>query len=291
MQAYSMNLLPSNPLTSLANNAVETAALIALKIPGVSTGAYAALQVATAPFPGLLKLSSTFYSKVLNDNSKTQLKEFIEKDELLGPYYKKFIIITLIMEAETADPVAFVKQNQDIAKHFLSLVGVTIDDNFDIETLKTRVNEKIGNIIQFIKGQKDKLYELLKKIPMAGGRTKRIKKRKTRRKGGTLNYLSQMKNKMNFKLWNLKNNEKYRDFNENLYYPNPANRFSLSGQDPKNLSLLGETPQPISWKKRVAKHCLRVGYDDREKCINDNCSPYNMNDPSCNRVIDENALN
>lgn len=192
-----MNLLPSNPLTSLANAAVETAALVALKIPGVSTAAYAALQVATAPFPGLLKLSSIFYSKVLNDNSKTQLKEFIEKDKLLGPYYKKFIIITLIMEAETGDPVAFVKQNQDIAKHFLSFVGVTIDDKFDIETLKTRVNEKIGNIIQFIEGQKDKLYELLEKIPIAGGRrTKRIKKRRTRRKGGNGEYFALEKNIM-----------------------------------------------------------------------------------------------
>ena len=87
-----MPLLPSNPLTSLANNAVESAALLALKIPGVSTAAYTALQVATAPFPGLLKFSSLFYSKVLNDNSKTQLKKFIKKDELLGQFYKKFII-------------------------------------------------------------------------------------------------------------------------------------------------------------------------------------------------------
>lgn len=268
---------------------MDSGALLFVRgFPGGAFAIYKILEVATVQFPGLLKLSSLFYSKVLNDNSKTQLKEFIKKD--LTSYYKKYTILTIVMETEQGDPVEFVKQNQAMAKHFLSLVGITID-TFDIETLKTHVNEKIGNIIQFINAKKEQFSEVLNKIPSMGGRRTKRNRQKTRRKGGTLNYFSQVKNKINFKLWNLTKNEKYRDFNEKLYYPNPANRLSLSGQDHTNLSLLGEKPQPISWKKRVAKHCLRVGYDDREKCINENCSPYSMNDPSCNRVIDEKALN
>lgn len=271
-----------NPFTSLVNNAVETAASVALKIPGASTTTYAALQTATAQFPGLLKLSSLFYSKVLNGNSKTQLKELIEKDELLGPYYKKFIIITLIMEAETDDPVAFIKQNQDLAKHFLSFVGVTIDDKFDIETLKTRVNEKIGNIIQFIEGQKDKLYELLKKIPTVGGRTKRIKKRRTRRrKGGEdpnqNNMLGKILapaayesiNRANFNYWYRKDTKKYPYYNSKFYYPS-----AINGYNPFNSRSSAEI-KPELWTERVRRHCNihRANPSAFATCLAKKCAP------------------
>ena len=317
MQAYNMDYM------------TDTLVLLAVKQSGLLRSAiYTSLQAATIEFPKLLTLCSVFYWSVLYEESRNKIDALL-KSKMPSVLYRKFNILTQVMRAEpmTVDTFLSAVENLKQLKEKLPMIGVNIDLNTD--GLKKRITDQVNmhvddivklleNYMKTIEGYL-KIDEYFKKAqeilnpeelskmrqeaqaqalnsvaqlnPFKRGGTKRIKKRRTRRKGGTLNYFSQMKNKMNFKLWNLKNSEEYKILDENLYYPNPANRFSLSGQDPKNLSLLGETPKPISWKKRVAKHCLRVGYDDREKCINDNCSPYSMNDPSCNRVIDAKALN
>jgi len=319
MQVYSMDYLTDR----LVLLAVENSQLLRDAI-------YSSLQVATAEFPKLLTLCSVFYWSVLYEKSRNKIDALL-KSKMPSVLYRKFNILTQVMRAEpmTVDTFLSAVENLKQLKEKLPMIGVNIDLNTD--GLKKRITDQVNmhvddivklleNYMKTIEGylkideyfkkaqeilnpeelskmrqeaqaQALKSVDSLNPFKRGGTKRKRRRTRRTKRKGGTYSITLQTKNRFNFGLWNLKDSRKYQKLDEKIYYPNPGNRFSLSGQDPKNLSLLGETPQPISWKKRVAKHCLRVGYDDREKCINDNCSPYSMNDPSCNRVIDKTALN
>ena len=102
-------------------------------------------------------------------------------------------------------------------------------------------------------------------------RTKRTK-RKTKSGGDYSMFLPFMaQNRLNFNLWNKKNPETYKTFNEELYYPNPYNILSMSGI-------------PMPWTERVKKHCngktTISGSTEIGECIKKYCSP-KINHASC----------
>ena len=229
MQAFSMDYVTDN-LVSLAVKQSGT----------LRSVIYASLQAATIEFPKLLTLCSVFYWSVLYEESRNKIDTLL-KSKISSALYRKFNILTEVMRAETMTVDAFLLpvENLKQLKEKLPMIGVNIDLNSDglKKRITDQVNSHVDDIIKLLENymktiegylkideyfeeakkrlnpeqlskirqiaQEEALKSVTQLNPFNRGGTRR-KRRKTRRKGGTLNYLSMVKNKMNFKLWNLK---------------------------------------------------------------------------------------
>jgi len=150
-----------NVLNSMASNVLDTGSKVA----------YSSAVIATS---GMLKLSCVFFNKVLNEESKQKIDAMFE-DPVLKPFHSKYKMITMMCKYETLDPMTFVKENKSMVDSFFASLGIPTPQTE--EELKQAVNQHIGQIIELIQQQKDKIKSMFGKI----GGTKRRRKSKNKK--------------------------------------------------------------------------------------------------------------
>jgi len=254
-------------------NLADNAILVAVKnLPGGTYGAYTALKVA---FPATPFFSVCY--KLLSPKSKEKLKTVVKGDDLLGKFYTKYLILTLLLESETMSIQDVLSNYGDTAKEYLSMIGIDASP----ETLQTKLDENVDKIIELIKTYKDPnaLFKYvpmpsLPSIPFMGGkRTKR--KRRTRRRGGGDNLMSNLAyegiNRGNFNYWHRKDPITYKDYNAQFYYPSAINAYN-----PLNARFRGTDIKPELWVNRVKRHCgekSKKNIQDFRLCVSRKCAP------------------
>ena len=165
-------------MSSFGDNVMQNA----LAVPGISASAYEALLISTEPYaPEMLRISSICY-KLLNDDSKNKIAEFIKNDPDLREYYNKYILLTGLMKNELTDPMVFFKANKALVTPLLASLHINTE-NISVDSLKLQLNNHIQDMITKIKDNKKLVLDVLGKVRIGGNRTKfKNGKRKSRMK-------------------------------------------------------------------------------------------------------------
>jgi hypothetical protein len=148
-----------------ATGIADSAMLYALKNKDVARTAYKSLLVMLPIQSRAIQVVCIFYNSLLTPESKTQIEEFIQTDEILKQYYVKYQMFLLLCKQETADPVALFRDYKDVVGMLLAGVGVRIDlSTVDVDKLKMEINTHIGNVINMIKKYKPEIESILEKV-------------------------------------------------------------------------------------------------------------------------------
>jgi len=150
-----------NKATGIADSAV----LYALKNKNVAHAAYKSLLVMLPLQSRMIQVVCIFYNSLLSPESKTQLEEFIQTDEILKQYYVKYQMFLVLCKQETADPVALFREYKDVVGMLLAGMDVHVDlSTVDVDKLKMEINTHIGNVINMIKKYKHEIESILEKV-------------------------------------------------------------------------------------------------------------------------------
>jgi hypothetical protein len=150
-----------NKATGIADSAV----LYALKNKDIARTAYKSLLVMLPIQAPLIQVICIFYNSILSPESKAQIEEFIQTDEILKQFYLKYQIFLVLCKQETADPVAFFRDHKDTLGMILTGMGVRIDlTTIDMDKLKVEINTHIKDAIDMIQKYKSEIESILERV-------------------------------------------------------------------------------------------------------------------------------
>jgi len=173
---------------SIMNKVVEQGASAVLSIPGTSTFAYTTLKASinkadsTGMGVALLEFASICFNSVLTDESKASIDKFLSEDDVYKKVYEKYNILKKVMSSETKKLEPFLSENSDLAKKYLTLIGIDYDPTINVEKLKADINANVPKIINLLNENKveiEKMIDLVESPVKSGG--KRTKRRKSKK--------------------------------------------------------------------------------------------------------------